>query len=129
MKRHVLILGLVVAAVCIGFASRPMTAQQFPISPTAKPSARELVVPPGIYQTLVFAADGSGDTVAKAVLKTPSGELTVTANAGQTVVIPLGSFSLSQQATITITDSTGATMLVSAITTAGPVNFEPAKKK
>ncbi len=117
------------ALVLVAFIAFPLWAQPtYPTSPSGKSASIELVVPPGIYQTFVFAADGTSQSVARAVLKTPSGELTITARGGETVVVPLANWSLSQQASLTISEGNGVSMTVGAITVAGPVNFAPAKK-
>jgi len=107
----------------------PLRAQpNYPVSPTTKPPAKELIVPPGIYTSFIFACEGADGQSGRATFKAGSGEMTVVVRAGDSVVVPMANWSLGQQATITLSESTRVTITVSAITTSGPVKFEPAKK-
>ncbi|MGE3108247.1 MAG: hypothetical protein AB7G11_09800 [Phycisphaerales bacterium] len=122
-------LGIGAIGVAVVAAAIPLLAQQpYPTVPSGKTTVKDLVVPSGIYQTFVLACSGNADSTARVVLKTPSGELTVIVRGGDTSVVPLGSWTLAQQATMKVTEGPGATLYVSAMTVGGPVNFDQAKK-
>jgi len=108
-------------------AAIPLLAQpEYPYSPTGKDKEKTLTVTPGLYNSFVFACDGTRGSTA---LKSPTGELTVVVSVGDTVIVPMPpSWSLAQQGTLTVKENAGATLIVSAVTSAGPVGLEAAKK-
>lgn len=127
------VLGGVAAAVPLVAQLEPARLPQQPVPrdpnfwPERNTSASaELVVPPGIYTSLVFA--NSGSKAAKLAFKAGSGEMTVMVEAGSTVVLPCGTgWQLGQQGSVTITESPGM-VFASGMTTSGPVAFEAKKK-
>jgi hypothetical protein len=102
--------------------------QYRPIVPGDAPY--ELTLPPGTYQSLIIAFEGgAGSKVVKATLKAPSGEMVLLVGGGETLVVPLSStgWTVTQQASISLTQPVSQ-VHVTAITPAGPVKLEPAKK-
>jgi hypothetical protein len=127
------VLGGVAAAVPLTLQPEPARPQPVPKNPDFWPEKKtpsspgELVVPPGIYTSLVFA--NAGPSPAKVAFKAPNGEMTVLVAAGSTVVLPCGNgWQLGQQGTVTFTEAPGV-VFASGMTTSGPVMFEGAKKK
>jgi hypothetical protein len=127
------VLGGVAAAVPLMAQPEPARPQPTPRNPDFWPEKKlsstvgELVVPPGIYTSLVFA--NAGPNPAKVAFKAPNGEITVLVAAGSTVVLPCGNgWQMGQQGTVTFTEP-ATSIFASGMTTTGPVAFEAPKKK
>lgn len=121
------VLGVAVLA-CVPLLAQPEPKPKFPTSPTSK-LLTELVVPPGIYTGFVFAIDGTGDIGMHVTLRSASGELHVVVPQGETVVVPVGTWSLGQAGTIkTESPFMERQFFVTGLTTSGPVQFKPAAK-
>lgn len=133
MNRLKLTILAVLALAAAGGATFRLAAQPEPYKPvpTSDVSAYELVLPPGVYQSLVIAYEGGsgGNKTLKATLKAPSGDMTVLVGGGETLVIPLSSagWTISQPVPIKVTQPTSQ-VFISAMTPAGPVKIEAAKK-
>jgi hypothetical protein len=117
-----------VVALTLGFVAgaQPTPKPEAPsdLFPQKKGNPGELVMPPGIYTSIVVA--NTGGPAATVVVKAASGSATVVVPGNSTVVVPLGQgWQLGQQGTVTFSSKD---VIVSGITTSGPVKFEPEKK-
>lgn len=120
-KSSIVVLSLV--AVLGAAASLPLWAQQpFPTSPSRKGGQKDVSIPVGNYTALVFACEGTRDTGAKVLIKSPSGDLIVVVSGGDSLVIPT-EWKLGQEAQMLIVEQAGATLHVTAMSVNGPVNL------
>jgi hypothetical protein len=131
MHRAKLTVLVACALAAAGLATVRLAAQPEPYKPISTTDASyELVLPPGTYHHLVVAFEGgTASKTAKAILKAPSGDMTILISGGETIVIPLSpsGWTTSQAVTLKLTQPSSQ-FHVSAITQAGPVKLEAAKK-
>lgn len=112
-------------------AAMQLNAQPEPYKPLMNDGGFELTLPPGTYQTLIIAFEGGSNTkTLKTVLKAPSGDMTLLVGAGETLTVPLSAaagWTITQPVVLKLTQPISQAH-VTAISAAGPVKLEPAKK-
>lgn len=131
MNRLKLTILAFLALAAAGALTFRLAAQPEPYKPVpSSDAAYELILPPGIYQSLVIAFEGGANTkTVKATLKAPSGDMTVLIAGGETLVVPFSAagWTISQQVPIKLTQP-ASQVFITAMTAAGPVKVDAAKK-
>lgn len=118
-----------VLALCALAATSP-SAQPDPYRPVMNDGSYELVLPPGTYTSIVVAFEGGASTkTLRATVKAPSGEMTLLVSGGETLIVPLSAsgWTITSEARINLNQPTSQ-VHASALTPAGPVKLEAAKK-